>query len=154
MHRKLIATLAAAAALAVPATAIAHVVVTPGEVEADSFAMFTLRVPTEENVPTTRVELLVPDGVTVYSMQPTPGWRIAFQRSSGRITSIVVKGKLPPERFQQFYFMAGTPKEEGTITWKAIQTYRNGKVVRWTGEPGDEEASTTTVTAATPGEGH
>jgi uncharacterized protein YcnI len=132
------------------ATAMAHVVVTPGEVETDSFEVFTLRVPTEKSVPTTRVELFIPDGVTVTSVQPTPGWKIALKRTNGRVTSIVLRGKLPPERFQQFSFQARTPAQEGTITWKAFQTYRTGEVVRWTGEPGDEEASTTKVVSGRP----
>ncbi len=145
MHRRLIALAALVGGLAVAATASAHVVVTPGEVETGSFVTFTMSVPNEKTVPTTRVRLEIPEGLTVYSYEPVRGWKITLLRSSGRVTALVVKGKLAPEQFQRFSFIAAAPDTPTTLVWKAFQTYRGGEVVRWTGEPGDEEASETTV---------
>jgi uncharacterized protein YcnI len=143
--KKILLALVTTVVLALPGTALAHVVVTPGEVETDSFVTFTMSVPTEKPVPTRQVRLLIPDGVIVYSVEPVYGWRISFVKQEGRVTSIVFRGNLPAERFQRFAFVAGTPEQPTTLVWKAIQTYRGGAVVRWTGEPGDEEASTTSV---------
>jgi hypothetical protein len=42
------------------------------------------------------------------------------------------------------------PTTETTLVWRVIQTYRDGTVVRWTGRPGEEEASETRVTPAAP----
>ena len=45
-----------------------------------------------------------------------------------------------------FRFLASTPEREGPIAWKAIQTYRDGDIVRWIGSPGSETpASVTTI---------
>ena len=155
MHRKLIALAATVSALTLAGAATAHVVVTPGQVEAGSFVTFTMSVPNEKAKPTTKVRLVIPEGVDVYAVEPVPGWRITLVKSGGRVIAIVVKGRLAPERFQRFAFLAAVPEQPTTLTWKAYQTYRGGEVVRWTGEPGDEEASTTTVVAASENqEGH
>ena len=143
----------AVAGLAFPATALGHVVVSPGEVVAGTSATFEMRVPTEEAVPTTRVRLIIPDGVTVSGVEPVYGWKIKIIRQNGRIVALRWDGSLPPDYFQRFYFRARVPEEPTTLVWQAIQRYRNGTIVRWTGEPGDEEASTTEVVAPEPGSG-
>jgi hypothetical protein len=71
------------------------------------------------------------------------------RRRRGR-TSLEAKGKLRPDFFQRFVFRGRVPTTETTLVWKVIQTYRDGTVVRWTGEPGEEEASETKVTPAAP----
>jgi uncharacterized protein YcnI len=143
----------ALAVLAFPASALAHVVVSPGEVVAGTSATFEMRVPTEEAVPTTRIRLNIPDGVTVSGVERVPGWKIKIIRQNGRIVALRWDGSLPPDYFQRFYFRARVPEAPTTLLWKAIQTYKNGKVVRWTGEPGQEEVSSTEVVAAPPGTG-
>jgi uncharacterized protein YcnI len=141
------------AGLAFPASALAHVVVSPGEVVAGTSAVFEMRVPTEEPVPTKRIRLNIPEGVIVSGVEAVYGWKIKIIRQSGRIVALRWDGNLPPDYFQRFYFRARVPDEPTTLAWKAIQTYKNGKVVRWTGEPGEEEVSTTDVTPAPPGSG-
>ena len=145
-HIALLVTLA----LAVPATARAHIVVTPGEVPANSVTTFEMRVPTEENVPTTQVHLLIPDGVTVGAVEPVAGWKIRLEKTDDRITAITARGRLKPDFFQRFVFRARVPEVATTLVWKVIQTYRDGTVVRYTGDPGDESASQTTVLPPTP----
>jgi hypothetical protein len=83
----------------------------------------------------------------------TPRSRAAtfkFERTDDRVTAIEARGKLPPDFFQRFAFRGRVPNAATTLTWKVIQTYRNGVVVRYTGEPGEESASTTTVLPPTP----
>lgn len=154
MFRKAVAALVAVSALVFPAAAFAHVIVSPGEVAAGSRVTFELRVPTEEPVPTTHVRLLIPEGVVVSGVEPVYGWKIKLEREGGRVVAISAKGSLPPDFFQRFFFRATVPDQETTLVWKAIQTYKSGKVVRWTGEPGAEEASETVVGPASAGAGH
>jgi hypothetical protein len=42
------------------------------------------------------------------------------------------------------------PGTGGTLTWKAIQTYRDGSIVRYTGDPGEESAPQTPVLPPVP----
>ena len=106
--------------------------------------------PTEESVPTVGIRLEIPEGVTLRGVEPVAGWRIKLEKSGDRITAINARGKLPAEFFQRFFFRARMPETPGTVVWKAVQTYRGGKVVRYTGDPGDEEAATTIVLPPTP----
>ena len=135
----------AASLLLAPLAAHAHIVVTPAEVAAGAAATFEMRVPVEERSPTTRLRLLIPDGFTFSSIEPVAGWKIKIERTDDRVTAIEARGRLFPDFFQRFTFRGRVPNVATTLTWKVIQTYRNGVVVRWTGEPGDEEASQTTV---------
>ena len=155
MRRSIIvATAVAAAALALPAVASAHVVVTPGSVAPGGFATFTLSVPTEGNSPTRRVELSIPQSVTFGSYEAVRGWRITpVKTRSGRVYKLVVRGNLPVGQFQRFAFSAGVPETPTTLSWRAIQTYRNGRVVRWTGAPGSDTPASTTAVEGTPAGG-
>jgi hypothetical protein len=89
--------------------------------------------------------------VTISGVEPVAGWRFKLEKAGDRITSITARGKLAPDFFQRFVFRARMPATVGTVvTWKAIQTYRGGTVVRYTGDAGDESASRTTTTAPPP----
>ena len=70
-------TLLAAVALLIggAAQASAHVDVLPTEVAQGEPLEFTVRVPTERQLPTTRVRVEFPSQITVYSFAaPPPGW--------------------------------------------------------------------------------
>jgi uncharacterized protein YcnI len=150
MQRNRLAALAAILALGGPASALAHVIVSPSEATAGTNVTFEMRVPTEGSVPTTSIQLLIPDGVNVSAVEPVAGWKFKFERSGDRIVAITARGRLKPFFFQRFYFRGRVPNAETTLVWKAIQTHRDGEVVRYTGDPGDETASTTTVVPAAP----
>jgi uncharacterized protein len=59
-------------------------------------------------------------------------------------------GKIAPGEFQDFPVSLQIPDKPGTtLTFKAVQTYDNGKVVRWIGPPDAEDpAPQVKVTAA------
>jgi uncharacterized protein len=63
-------------------------------------------------------------------------------------------GKIAPGQFQDFPISVQIPGKAGdTLTFKAIQTYDNGDVVRWIGAPDAEEpAPQVKVTAASESE--
>ncbi|HEY1882246.1 MAG TPA: DUF1775 domain-containing protein [Candidatus Cybelea sp.] len=112
-----------------------------------SYAKFVVRVPVERNVPTNRIDLAIPKGVVVFAVQPKAGWQFTLQKTRGIITGISWSGgRLMPEEFDEFAFIAATPKTPGPISWDASQYYENGEIVRWTGAPkSDTPHSVTTV---------
>ena len=71
----------AAAALAVPAAASAHVTLQPREAAAGSFSKMDVRVPNErDNKGTIKVDVRFPDGFYFLSYQKVPGWKARVYR--------------------------------------------------------------------------
>jgi uncharacterized protein len=166
-----IGALVAASALALPATAAAHVTVQPKTIPAGGFTRLDVRVPTErDDASTTKVQLKLPDGFAEASFEPTPGWTVKVDKTKlatpiktddGEVTEQVStitwtghgkQGQIPPGAFQDFGLSVQVPGKAGdTLTFKALQTYSNGEVVRWIGPEGsDTPAPTVDVTSATP----
>jgi hypothetical protein len=137
----LVAALVAVALAASPA--LAHVDVLPTQVAQGESVQFTIRVPTERPLPTTRVAIDFPSQVTVYSFaDPPAGWTVTPVRAAnGRFSGVVYSGgRIGVDRYADFHVL-GTPFESGTAVWKARQTYADGKVKPWTGpaeKPGEE----------------
>lgn len=131
------AWLACLVSLLVPGCSWGHAVVFPERVDPGSFEKFVLRVPTEKQVPTTSVRLLIPDNVRLLALGGKPGWTYQMETdSSGRTLSVTWSGsEVPPGEFVEFELMGRAPGETGKIVWKAFQTYKDGTVVSWTGPP-------------------
>ena len=127
--------------------AAAHVQVLPTTAAPDDSVLFEVIVPNERDQATSEVELAVPPGVIPFGFEETPGWRRSLTfKPNGLYRSIVWRGKLPSEGFARFAFLASTPPREGEIAWKAIQTYEDGRKVRWIGpRDGESPAAFTTV---------
>ncbi len=135
--RALIVLAAAAAWLAFAGAALGHIEVLPASVPAGEATEFTIRVPSERDVATTRVAVEFPSQVTVFSFaEPPPGWRLTPRRlPDGRFRGVVYTGgSIPPGRYADFRVL-GTPFEEGLAVWPARQTYADGQVKPWTGTP-------------------
>jgi uncharacterized protein YcnI len=165
-------TLAAAtavAALAVPAAAQAHVTLQPTTAPAGAFTVLDVRVPTErDDASTAKVDVQFPAGFAAASYQAVPGWKVRvikkklskpIQTDDGPITEGVSRmvwtrtssrGGIKPGQFQDFPISVQIPGKAGDkLTFKALQTYSNGEVVRWIGAPGsDSPAPQVTVTEA------
>ncbi|MBX5443127.1 MAG: YcnI family protein [Solirubrobacteraceae bacterium] len=149
---------AAAAALALPAAAQAHVTLQPSTPQTPgAYTVLTMRVPNErDNASTTKIRLEVPEGIYAVSYKPVPGWRITVRRTpmatpvqtedgpiTHRVSSILFRGsgkglgRIRPGQFQEFALSLRLPETPGaTLVFPAIQTYSNGEVVRWTGPAG------------------
>jgi uncharacterized protein YcnI len=128
------------AMLAVSAPAWAHVVVSPEEVTAGDYETLTVSVPTEKEIPTTKIRVEVPEGFLLSGVQPVPGWEHTFEEDGGVVTAVTFSGgEIRPREFQQFLLQAQAPEEPGEYPWKAIQSYEDGSVVEWTGPPDSEE---------------
>jgi uncharacterized protein YcnI len=132
--------LSVGAMLAVSAPASAHVVVSPEVVTAGDYETLTVSVPTEKEIPTTKIRVVVPEGFLLSGVQPVPGWEHTFEEDGGVVRAVTFTGgEIRPREFQQFLLQAQAPEEPGEYPWKAIQTYEDGSVVEWTGPPDSEE---------------
>ena len=116
------------------------------------------------------MEVKFPPGFAEVSTEPVPGWttkvtktklakpvttdegdKITEQVSTITWTGNGSAGKIGPGQFQDFGLSVALPDEPGkSLTFKALQTYSNGEVVRWIGAPDAEEpAPQVQLTAAT-----
>ncbi len=136
--------------IAFAGTASAHVVVYPQEATQGSYEKFTVRVPTEKDIPTTKVKIEIPKDVEISRFEPMEGWKYEIQKdSSGLITSVTwtaTDAGLSPTEFGEFNMQGKIGNNAKKIVWKAYQTYKDGSTVAWEG-PADAEspASITTV---------
>ena len=141
----------------------------PDEAPAGGFARLDVRVPNEEDAKdTTKVQIQMPAGFAHASYEPVPGWKVDVKKTKlakpvktddGTITEEVAEitwtgdgktGTIKPGQFQDFGLSVGLPdKKPGTkLTFKALQTYTGGQVVRWIGAPdSDKPAPQVTLTA-------
>jgi uncharacterized protein YcnI len=125
-------------ALAVCSSAWAHANVSPPVVTAEQSQLFTLAVPTEkEDAQTTKVELTPPDGFSIDSFAPSPGWKRDVQSTGSGEETVIQKvtwsgGSVPPEEDAFFQFLGRTDSTK-TYTLKVRQTYSDGSVVDWAG---------------------
>ncbi len=169
--KKTIAAVTAAAALAVPAAASAHVTLQPGTVTAGSFSKVDVRVPNErDNKGTVKVDLRLPDGFYFLSYQKVPGWKARVFKQKldkpvdlggfsvdERYTRVVWTAKnakrdrIAPGQFQDFPLSVRIPDGAAgaQLTFRAFQTYQRGERVAWTGaEDADTPAPRLTLAAA------
>jgi uncharacterized protein YcnI len=124
MRVALLKVAAVSVSLTLAATGVAwgHVVVTPESVPAGEYETLTVTVPTEKDIPTTKIRAEVPEGFTVSGVQPVPGWDYEFEEDGGVITAVTWSGgELQPREFQQFLLSAQAPENPGDYTWKAFQ---------------------------------
>jgi uncharacterized protein YcnI len=168
-----VTALTASAVLAAAGAAFAHVTVHP-----DSYAKgatdgtLTFRVPNEEDgAGTTKVQVFLPTDHPVLGVlvSPVPGWtatttttklKTPVTTDDGTITEAVsevtwTKGTIKPGQYQDFSVAFGQlPEDTSELAFKTLQTYSDGKVVRWIEEAqaGQEEpenaAPVLTLTAA------
>ncbi|MFC4636739.1 DUF1775 domain-containing protein [Deinococcus hohokamensis] len=108
---------------------------------------YRLNVPTEKDISTTEVRLIVPAGVTITRFQVMPGFtRTVKKNAAGLITEVIWKGRIGPMEYARFFFSARNPEAATTLSWKVYQTYSDGSVVAWDDSDAQQfPASKTTV---------
>ena len=142
--------------LAGAAPASAHVTVNPDSAAPGGYSTLTFRVPDEQSdASTVKFEVALPadEPVAQVSIKPLPGWTVTTTKRTlstpvttddGKITTAVSRivwtgGKIQPGQFQEFEISAGPlPDHDGTMVFKALQTYDNGQVVRWIDPPASD----------------
>ena len=142
------AMLAGGLAAATPAGA--HVTVHPDtEPAGASYSILTFRVPNEmDDARTVGLKVFVPTATPLIgiSVRPVAGWHVRtrsvklatpIETGNGPLTTAVAEiiwsgGSIPVGGYQDFDVSVGHfPDEPGTLTFKALQTYSDGTVVRW-----------------------
>jgi uncharacterized protein YcnI len=130
--------LAGLAALVVAATASAHARVSPSVSLANELQLYSLAVPTEKaNLTTTKIVFTVPQGFSIDSFVPSPGWTRQLQQTGSGDSAVIQKvtwtgGSTPTEEDSLFQFLA-QPSKTGTYTFGVQQTYSDGSIVDWSG---------------------
>ena len=148
MRFALAAAGAAALTLVLASVASAHAIMSPPVAKSKVLQQFTLSVPTEEEgATTTEIELTVPDGFSIDSFEPSPGWKrteAATGSGEGRVIQQVTwsGGKVPTDEDAVFRFN-GSLSSSKTYTFKVRQTYSSGKVVDWSGSESSDTPSPT-----------
>ncbi|MFE3649709.1 YcnI family protein [Streptomyces sp. NPDC059152] len=155
----LVTTLAAAGLLTAAGSACAHVTVHPDSYpKGATDGTLTFRVPNEEdNADTTQVQVLLPTDHPIPSVlvAPEPGWtaqvkttelKNPIKTDDGAINEAVseitwTKGSIEPGQYQDFSVAFGQlPDDADQLAFKALQTYSDGKVVRWIEVPKSGQA--------------
>jgi periplasmic copper chaperone A len=151
MTRKNLVAVAALAIGMLAAPASAHLTVNPREATKGGFAKLAFRVPNERpDSGTTKLEVSFPvdHPFQHINVRPTPGWTYKLERQKlatpikaeeggEEITDYVSKitwegATIAPGEFQEFEVSGGPlPDDVDQLTFKAVQTYASGEVVRW-----------------------
>jgi uncharacterized protein YcnI len=150
------------AVLGVAGVASAHVTVNPDQATRGGFARIAFRVPTEsDTASTTKVEVVIPTDKPIASVStmPLPGWTVSTETTKlatlvttddgDKVSEVVSKitwtasgdAAIKPGEFQEFPVALGPLPDVDRLTFKALQTYSDGSVVRWIDEttPGQAE---------------
>ena len=118
---------------------IAHVTVNPKQANIATYQNFTVSVPTEKEIPTTKVRLVIPPEVSSVRPNVKPGWQITLTKDLAdetKINEIIWEnGSIPADQRDEFVFSAKLPAKAGNIIWKAYQTYQDGSTVSWDADP-------------------
>jgi uncharacterized protein YcnI len=169
--KKIAVAAVAAATLAVPAAASAHVTLQPGSAPAGGFTKLDVRVPNErDDKGTIKVDVRFPDGFYFLSYQKVPGWKARVYKEKldqpvdlggfsvdEQYTRVVWRAKKPkrdriaPGQFQDFPLSVRVPNGDvgSQLVFRAFQTYQRGERVAWTGAPdSDNPAPRVTLRAA------
>jgi len=141
--RAVAAAAATAGLVLLAGPAFAHVTVDPGEAEQGGYATLTFRVPTEsDTASTTKIEVALPPELTSARVKPHPGWTYALARSGDTVTAITwtagKDGAIKPGEFDEFDISVGPLPKTDSLTFKTLQTYSDGTVVRWIDPPAAE----------------
>ena len=145
-------TIATLAVTLIASAAQAHVSVRPRESKPGATEKYIVRVPTEGKVATTSVEVEIPRGVMIDSVDPADGVTSDLKREGGRIVSITWTVSIEPGANRELTFTAKNPSEGTEIVWKAHQRYADGTSSEWVGAAGTRQpAPLTKLTAGTGG---
>lgn len=166
--------LAAGGVLLAAGPASAHVTVNPNTAVQGSYSEVQFRAPNEQdNANTTELQVFLPTDhpIASVSTEPVPGWTVTVKKvklakpittDDGQVTEAVSEidwtgGAIKPGQFQDFPVSLGPlPTGVTSLTFKALQTYSNGQVVRWIQltQPGQPEpANPAPVLTLTPASG-
>jgi uncharacterized protein YcnI len=151
-----LAGMGAACLVLVAAPGWAHVTVNPGTATQGGYTALAFRVPTEsDSASTTKVQVYLPvdHPIASVSVKPHPGWhaRVVTHKlptplttDDGQVTESVSritwtpdspKDAVKPGEYDEFDISVGPLPAVSSLTFKTLQTYSDGTVVRWIDPP-------------------
>lgn len=154
-----LAALAAGGLVLVAAPAWAHVEIDPGTATQGGYTAVSFRVPNETDATsTTQVQVFLPQDhpLASVSVKPLAGWHVAvvskklpapLTTDDGEVTeapyritwtSDSPKDAIKPGEYVEFDLSVGPLPEVSSLTFKTLQTYSDGNVVRWIDPPAPE----------------
>ena len=135
-------------ALVAASAASAHARISPAVSLSKQLQLYSLAVPTEKTgVRTTKVVLTVPQGFSIDSFAPSPGWRRVVHSTGSGEQAVVQQvtwggGSTPTGEDSVFQFLA-QPSDSKTYTFTVRQTYSDGSIVDWNGSESSESPAPT-----------
>ena len=125
--------LAATALLVFPATAAAHVEMSPDRVDPGSLTLFTVLSPDESDQPLTGLRLTVPDGMEADAAAATAGFTTELVRDQAhRIVAISWQGgSVAADDLGLFRFSASVGSDAETLHLVGVQTFADGSTKVW-----------------------
>lgn len=147
LRRILVAGLAA---VLIPTAVQAHVSVWPRQSNQNATEKYEIRVPNEEKVAATSLELQIPDGTEVEAVQAPAGTKYQVKRQGQRIVAITWEMNVQPGEFVIVAFIARNGSEKTQLIWGMRQHFADGKSTDWTNGPNGLYANTA-VTKLAPG---
>src|SRR5262250_1554099 len=139
------------AVLVLAQVAWAHIRIAPTESTVGAREKYTMRVPNEKQVGSSKIEGEFPAGLQVYDFEFKPGWKIDFKKDEkGAIVGATWTGKIQPYEFVEFGMLAINPKQGSNLTWKFIQYYDDGTKEEFVGPVGSRLPSPVVSLKPTP----
>ena len=153
----IVAALGGAALALAPGAANAHVTMHPNALPAGGFTVVNVRVPNERDAASTKkLAVQLPSGILFLSTLAQPGWKakVIYRKlakpvtvfgekhttEAGQVIWTATGAGIRPGQFLEFPLSISVPETKGRVlTFKALQTYSNGEVVRWIGGESAEE---------------
>ncbi|MGZ4431428.1 MAG: DUF1775 domain-containing protein [Gaiellales bacterium] len=132
MRRCMLALMLSALAV-FPATASAHVELSPGRVDPGSFTLFSVLSPNESSQPLTGLRLTIPAGLEVDQMADAAGFTSqAVEDQTHRIVALSWQGgSVPPDRLATFQFSASVGSTTGELRLVGVQSFADGSTKTW-----------------------
>ena len=136
--RRALPALLVATAWIWPSAAHGHAVIQPTTSRPAEQQVYTLTVPSERDSDVVSVALQVPPDIDSLLVEDKPGWNARLQREGDRIAVVRWSGgRIVPDHYDTFRFIARNPVRAGELEWKVIQNYTDA-TDRWIG-PADSE---------------
>lgn len=135
--------------LSLTGIAFAHAVVTPAQSVTAKNELYSLSVPTEKDIPTIGVRLVVPPELDSITPLVKPGWYITLTKNKdGKVVEVKWTGGNIPAGLKDLFQFSARASTASTLNWKVYQTYSDGGVVSWDQDPNGKPMDMGTSTPA------
>lgn len=110
-----------------------HADLDPRQSAPGKWETYTLSVPTETEVATSKLRLLVPREFEIEMLEHSEVWQITKIRDErGFIREVTWNGgSIPPQTFSTFKLLIKNPPTPGMYFWKIEQHYKDGTSATW-----------------------